>query len=171
MERLQDIWERELQTYAHLRPYRWFVITEEGVVRISVSYDEAKMRAARVTHGPVLITFTGDPTRGIFGETSRSLSPITMARTVPAHKANFTKFIDPDYAKVPEVSGWEIAKTFEIFNQQRLDEFPDDRTPKDPYMYNTHMGAYVRALDEAKDHFLKGRLAFYAARGSGSPTQ
>lgn len=94
-----------------------------------------------------------------------------MARTLPAHKINFGNFIDPDYGKVAQVNSWEIAKTFEAFNQQRLDEIPDEGVPSDGYMYNTHMGAYARALDEAKDHYVKAKLAFYQARGSGSAPQ
>lgn len=94
-----------------------------------------------------------------------------MARTVPQHKAQYQQFIDPDYAKVPSVNGWEIAKTFEAFAQERINELPDEGAPGDPYMYNSHMGAFVRTLDEAKDHFLKAKLAFYAKRGSGTPAQ
>ena len=91
-----------------------------------------------------------------------------MARTTPQHKAQYMNFIDPDYAKVTQVNGWEIAKTFEAFTQERLNEIPDEGSPADGYMFNSHIGAFVRSLDEAKDHFLKGKLAFFAKRGSGS---
>lgn len=54
------------------------------------------------------------------------------------------------------------------FQDERLAELPDEPAPADAYMYNTHMGAFVRSLDQAKDHWLKAKLAFYAKRGSGS---
>jgi hypothetical protein len=91
-----------------------------------------------------------------------------MARTVPQHKANFVSFIDPDYAKVNEVNGWQIAKTFQAFQDTLVATIPDEGAPADPYMWNSHMGAFTRSLDEAKDHFVKGKLAFFAKRGSGS---
>jgi hypothetical protein len=92
-----------------------------------------------------------------------------MARTLPQHKSNYASFIDPNYQKVPEVNGWEIAKKFQAFQDSIIATIPDEGTPADAYMYNTHMGAFVRSLDEAKDHSVKASLAFYAKRGSGSP--
>jgi site-specific DNA-adenine methylase len=93
-----------------------------------------------------------------------------MARTLPTHKVNYSHFVDPDYARVTQVNSRETAKTFEAFNQERLAEIPDEGAPKDAYKYATHMGAYVRALDDAKENFIKAKLAFYAPRGSGSVT-
>jgi hypothetical protein len=91
-----------------------------------------------------------------------------MSRTVPQHKQQYQRFIDPDYTKVAAVNGWEIAKQFQHFHDECMAQIPDEPSvPKDAYMYNTHMGAFARALDEAKDHFLKGKLAYYAVRGSG----
>jgi hypothetical protein len=90
-----------------------------------------------------------------------------MARTTPQHKAQYQRFIDPNYARVEQVNGWEIAKTFEAFAQARLDELPDEGAPASNYLYASHMGAFVRTLDQAKDHFVKAKLAFYAKVGSG----
>jgi hypothetical protein len=66
------------------------------------------------------------------------------------------------------VNGWAIAKQFEAFSQERINELPDEGAPAEPYLYSSHMGAFVRTLDQAKDHFLKAKIAFYAKRGSGS---
>jgi len=90
-----------------------------------------------------------------------------MARTIPQHKQNFARFIEPAYAKVAEVNGSEIEKQFQAFQDECFKQIPDEGQPADPYMYNSHMGNFVRSLDEAKDHFVKGKLAFYAKRGSG----
>lgn len=90
-----------------------------------------------------------------------------MARTTPQHKIGFS-FINPDYAKVEQVNGYEIAKQFQSFADDCMKQIPDEGQPADGYMYNSHIGAFVRSLDEAKDHFVKGKLAFYAKRGSGS---
>jgi hypothetical protein len=85
-----------------------------------------------------------------------------------AHKKLYANFIDPNYKHVEQVSGWETAKTFEAFQQARLDEIPNEGAPADSYMYNTHMGNFVRTLDQAKDAFVKAKLAFFAERGSGA---
>jgi|SRR5688500_2223068 len=89
-----------------------------------------------------------------------------MARTLQNHKEQYKGFIKPDYAPVAQVNGGEIAGAFEAFSQARFAEIPDEGTPADGYMYNSHMGAFVRTLDQAKDHWLKGKLAFYAKRDS-----
>ena len=91
-----------------------------------------------------------------------------MARTftVP-HKVNYQSFINPNYAKVNEVNGWEIAKEFQAFEDRCLEQIPDEGAPKSSYLYNSHMGAFARSLDEAKDHFVKAKLAFFAEVNSG----
>jgi hypothetical protein len=61
-----------------------------------------------------------------------------MARTIPQHKASYFGFIDPNYAKVNQVNGWEIAKKFEAFSQTCLDEIPDEGAPADGYRRNAH---------------------------------
>jgi hypothetical protein len=81
-------------------------------------------------------------------------------------KTHYFNFIDPHYAMVKEVDPAAARRTFEAFNQTLLAEIPSEGAPQDGYMYNAHMGAYVRALDVAKDHFVKAKLAFYAVRGS-----
>lgn len=91
-----------------------------------------------------------------------------MARTTPQHKALYASFIDTAYGKVDQVNEAEAAKTFQSFLDARLAEIPDDGAPADGYKYNTHMGAFARALDEAKDHFVKGKTAFYAKRGAAA---
>lgn len=87
---------------------------------------------------------------------------------IAAHKKNFVGFVNPDYARVEQVSGYAIAVKVEAFNAELLKLIPDEGAPADAYMYNAHMGAFARALDEAKDHFVKANLAFYAVRGSGA---
>ena len=55
---------------------------------------------------------------------------------------------------------------FERFLRERLDRIPHDKEPADAYAYNSHMGAFLRALDQAKDEYLKAVHAYYAARDS-----
>lgn len=89
---------------------------------------------------------------------------MAAAAAAPPHKANYIQFIDPDYERVAEVNGGEIAQQFQAFANELMARLPDAGTPADGYMYGAHMGAYVRSLDEAKDHFVKAMLAFYAKR-------
>ncbi len=91
-----------------------------------------------------------------------------MSRTQPQHKANYANFINPDYERVAAVDGYALAQQFQAFQDVCMAQIPDEGAPADSYMFNTHMGAFVRALDEAKDHFVKGKLAFYAKRGGGA---
>ena len=95
-----------------------------------------------------------------------------MARTAPQPwKTQYARFIDPDYAKVAEVNGWETAKSFQRFQDACFAELPDAGAAKDGYMFSSHAGAFVRSLDEAKDHWIKAKLAFYAVRGSGTVSE
>jgi hypothetical protein len=93
----------------------------------------------------------------------------TMAAhpSVNNHKSNYARFVNPDYARVEQVNGYASAQQFQQFLDALLAELPDEGAPADGYMYNSHMGALVRTLDEAKDHWIKAKLAFYAKRGSG----
>lgn len=84
----------------------------------------------------------------------------------PKHKENFVSFINPSYRKVDEVNGFEIAKQFQTFQDLCFAQIPNEGTPADGNMYNSHMGAFVRSLDVDKDEFLKGSLAFYAKRNT-----
>lgn len=98
------------------------------------------------------------------------LLPTSMARTLPQHKTNYAGFVDPHYLLTPvDPKAWR--QKFQAFSDSCFDEIPDEGQPADAYMYNTHMGAFVRALDEAKDHFVKGFMAFCAKRGSASITE
>jgi len=86
---------------------------------------------------------------------------------VTRHKALYANFINPEYAYVDQVNGYEIAERFQAFADACMATIPDEGEPADGYMYNTHMGKFLRDLDTAKDHFLKASLAFHAKRGSG----
>lgn len=88
--------------------------------------------------------------------------------SVPPHKALYAQFVDPAYQYVPDVNGQAIAKEFQTFVDALMDTIPNEGMPADSYMYSSHMGAFVRTLDQAKDHFVKTKLAFYAKRGSGA---
>ena len=93
-----------------------------------------------------------------------------MARTRPQHKENYDSFITPGYRLVPQVDAPAVATQFQAFLDACMTQVPDEGKPADGYLYNTHMGAFCRSLDEAHDHFTKGLLAFYAKRGSGTST-
>lgn len=104
-------------------------------------------------------------------QSERSVSLLQMARTSPQHKAQYERFIDPHYAHVPQVDPGAERRRFQDVLDKCLADLPDEGTPADQYEYSTHMGAFVRTLDQAKDHWVKALLAFYAARGSASPPQ
>lgn len=91
---------------------------------------------------------------------------MTETTNTVRHKESYRSFINPDYARVSEVNGYALAKEFQEFADRLFSQLPDVGEPADGYMYNSHMGAFVRSLDEAKDHFVKGALAFYTKRGS-----
>ncbi len=87
--------------------------------------------------------------------------------TTPKHKQNFISFIEPNYARVGHVNPGEHRDHFQAFLDTCLAIIPNDSAgPADPYMYNAHMGSFVRHLDEAKDAFVKAHLAFYTSRNS-----
>jgi hypothetical protein len=79
-------------------------------------------------------------------------------------------FINPDYRYNAAVSGYGFAVRFEVFHRsnlrtlEHLKESGKLSAPINPFLFNTHMEAYVRALDEAKDHFLKACLAYSSER-------
>lgn len=56
---------------------------------------------------------------------------------------------------------WRLLKDF-IKNDSQ--EIPNEGAPAEGYFYNTHMGAYVRSLDEAKYHLIQAKLAFFHKR-------
>jgi hypothetical protein len=90
-----------------------------------------------------------------------------MARTLPQHKVQYDRFLNPGYSEEGLATAWgSTNKSFEDFHQARLNEIPDEGTPAEGYLYNSHMGAYVRSLDVAKYHFIQAKLAF-----SGRPVQ
>lgn len=85
-----------------------------------------------------------------------------------AHKANLVHFIDPNYEHVSSVDARAIATQFQAFCDTLIQNVPDAGAPADAYMFNSHAGAMLRSLDEAKDHYVKMMLAFYAKRNSGA---
>ena len=82
-----------------------------------------------------------------------------------AHKRNFRRFIEPNYERV-NVNPGEVRDQFQAFLDTCLDAIPNDGSPADGYMYNAHMGSFVRHLDIAKDEYVKARMAFLTTRGS-----
>ena len=85
---------------------------------------------------------------------------------VPPHKTNFSQYIEPNYGYVKEVNPGQTREKFQAFLDELLALIPDEGAPADGYMYNAHMGSFVRHLDEAKNDFVCAQLAFYAKRGS-----
>jgi hypothetical protein len=83
--------------------------------------------------------------------------------------SKFYQIISPSYEHVDKVNGFEIAQTFEEFSSNLLHEKlgnEEEYNPKSPYPFNIHIGAYVKSMGEAKDHFLNALLAYHAERGS-----
>jgi hypothetical protein len=62
---------------------------------------------------------------------------------------------------VPKVDEVTIAGDFQRFCDACFAQLPDEGKPADPYLYSSHAGAFVRALDQAKDHWVKAKLSFY----------
>ena len=86
----------------------------------------------------------------------------------PNHKRNYLGYVHPQRAAVSAdvFDPREESAMFERFLRERLDRIPNDKEPADAYAYNSHMGAFLRALDQAKDEYLKAVHAYYAARDS-----
>lgn len=81
------------------------------------------------------------------------------------HKKNFEQFVDPNYGPISEkVEVEKIRKMFQDFLDSCLEKIPDDGDPKEPYLFNSHIGDFCRELDKAKDAFTKGLLAFHFAK-------
>ncbi len=80
------------------------------------------------------------------------------------HKTNFRGYIEPNYKFCDKVDATRTRAVFQEFLDQCLATLPDDGTPKNGYAYNAHMGAFVRALDNAKDEFVKAQQAFFAEK-------
>lgn len=98
-------------------------------------------------------------------------APSSLARSsAPAagHKRNYIGYIHPQRTPVADDVFDEALESveFELFLQERLDNIPDDKEPADAYAYNSHMGAFLRALDQAKDEYSKAVRAYYAARNT-----
>ncbi len=94
-----------------------------------------------------------------------------MARTRPRHKAQYDNFIHPNYGQTDDVNEIEITKVFQRLSDDLIQQIPDEGEPADGYMYNSHMGAFLRTLDQAKDHYVKALLAFWLKRGPRDPTR
>jgi hypothetical protein len=95
-----------------------------------------------------------------------------MARTVPQHKAQYAQFIAPGYREdvLVKVDEEATAGEFQRFSDACFAQLPDEGKPADPYLYSSHAGAFVRALDQAKDHWVKAKLSFYGERTLPSVT-
>jgi len=91
-----------------------------------------------------------------------------MARTEPVvpHKANFVNFVNPRFggSEADKVDEAYIARKFQTFQDACFDEIPDDAPPADGYMYNAHLGHFVRLLTEAKYHLINGVRAYHNRR-------
>jgi hypothetical protein len=85
-----------------------------------------------------------------------------MARTQPvAHKKNMIDFFDE--TRLESLANVGMLQRYEkllVFHRSLVAQIPDEGTPVNPYAYNTHAGAYVRALDEARYHFEEALVAF-----------
>ncbi len=79
-----------------------------------------------------------------------------------AHKKQYENYIDPQYGQVTHVNVQEIRASFQKFADECMTRIPDTGAPQELYFYNSHMGAFLRALDHAKDEFVKAALAFHA---------
>ncbi len=83
-----------------------------------------------------------------------------------AHKTNFQDFIEPNYKFDDRVNPGADRKQFQTFANALLETIPDEGSPAELYLYNAHLGSCFRKLDEAKDSFVKAKLAFYCKKNS-----
>lgn len=81
-----------------------------------------------------------------------------------AHKRNFVKYIASQRAESDHVDREREAGVFQALIDNCLAQLADDATPADGYAYNAHMGAMVRALDTAKEEWIKALHAFHVDR-------
>jgi hypothetical protein len=92
------------------------------------------------------------------------LSTTTMAAQSTDVLENYRDYIDPSYERTGKYKVETNRANFNAFLNQLLElAFPDAATekPKNAYNFNAHMGAFVRALDTAKDEFFKASLAYH----------
>jgi hypothetical protein len=87
-----------------------------------------------------------------------------------SHKRNHYNFLDPDYQDSSKVNAAEERKVFNDFLNAMLDRIPNEGEPKSSYLYNSHMGNFVRLLDNAKDEYVKAKLAYHCHMGDSGKT-
>lgn len=84
-----------------------------------------------------------------------------------SHKRNFEQYIECNYKPNAATDEKAITKHFQSFLASCLEMIPNEGEPADGYMYNAHMGAFVRDLARAKEEFVQASYAFHEKRGSG----
>lgn len=93
----------------------------------------------------------------------------SSSSAIAGHKRNYIGYIHPRRAAPPVAAAFDddaVSAAFEQFLQARLADIPDGKDPADAYPYASHMGAFLRALDQAKDEYIKAVRAYYAIRDS-----
>ena len=87
--------------------------------------------------------------------------------SAPAHKRLYADFVEPNYKRTEAVDVDAERAEFQGFLTACLARIPNEpEAAKNGYAYNAHMGAFVRTLDVAKDHFVKALLAYHAEKKS-----
>ena len=86
---------------------------------------------------------------------------------VARHKANFIGYLRTQIEHLQRYEGKlateqiQVLEAFDELLQTLVDEYmPDEGEPADGYGYNAHMGACVRALDQAASEYYKARISF-----------
>jgi hypothetical protein len=76
---------------------------------------------------------------------------------------NFRDFVDPEFAMTSgKVIAPHIRKKFKEFMNKMIDEIPQGVSqPKNPYMFNAHMGDFVRLFTHAKNAYVMAQLAYH----------
>jgi hypothetical protein len=77
--------------------------------------------------------------------------------------ADSIDYIDPKYPAPEQFSVICVRGEFNKFCNKMIKDVTNSETdaPKNPYAFNTHFGQFKRALDNAKDEYIKALFAFH----------
>jgi hypothetical protein len=87
-----------------------------------------------------------------------------MSKRLKPDFSIYMNFIDPKYqSPIPNVA--EYREKFNIFFNELVEHLQEgEPETENAYLFNTHMGSFVRHLDQAKDAYFKALLALKCSK-------
>jgi hypothetical protein len=76
----------------------------------------------------------------------------------------YVNYIDPESKRLDVEKEKEITAKFSEFLGQQAEYFLENRQVKVGYNFNSHMGAFIRLLDEARYEYIQARSCFDAEK-------